>query len=444
VWDIHSLQRGFASGGQQIGDYHGFLGARPQLVQSLRRIRETGASMLVPSHGRIMPDPPRAVDALIARLDACYDQYVAISALRFYYPKLFTDFAGRKGHMPLATTKPAPPFLRHFGTSWVLISQDKAGFAMDCGGKDALNKVRQLVQRGELTSVEGLWITHYHDDHVDFVPEFLEAFKCPCITDAAVAQVISDPLAWRIPCISPKKARVDRVTRHGETWQWHEFTLTAYHFPGQTLYHSGLLVEGQGTKMLFVGDSFTPGGIDDYCALNRNWIGGGVGFDRCIALIEELKPTHIFNCHVDKAFVFTAEECRFMRDNLASREQSFGRLVPWDHVNYGMDEPWVRCHPYEQQAGAGEEIRFDVVVTNHSPREQAFRCRAVIPRAWGNETPGKKPAWGAGKAAAKADGRVTMTLRIPAGMSPGRHVIPVDLRYGDRDLPQAAETIIVV
>ena len=55
-----------------------------------------------------MTDPPRAIDALVARLDACYDKYVAISALRHYFPKLFADYAGRKDHMPIRPGKPAP------------------------------------------------------------------------------------------------------------------------------------------------------------------------------------------------------------------------------------------------------------------------------------------------------------------------------------------------
>jgi glyoxylase-like metal-dependent hydrolase (beta-lactamase superfamily II) len=435
LWELYSLQKG-----TMTSDYHGFLGARPQLVKSLARIKEASPQRLVPSHGRIMDDPARAIDALVRRLDLCYDKYVAISALRHYFPKMFAEYADRKDHMPIRPGKPVPGCLRHFGTTWLLVSKDKAAFAMDCGSPAVVKQLQQLRERGEIGGVEGLWVTHYHDDHVDAIPEFQKAFDCPCITDRHVAEVITDPLAWRLPCISPNKARVDRATKDGESWQWHEFRLTAYHLPGQTLYHSGLLVESGKLRMLFVGDSFTMAGIDDYCAHNRNWLGSGVGFDRCVALIDKVRPTHIFNCHVDKAFDFTLEECRFMRTNLAEREKLYGGLFPWDHANYGMDEPWVRCHPYEQKGKAGEPLVVDVVVTNHSPVSRTLACRAVLPRAWR----GGPTGWTSVKAAPKIDARARIAISVPANTSPGRYVIPVDVKYADHDLPQLTEAIVVI
>ena len=218
--------------------------------------------------------------------------------------------------------------------------------------------------------------------------------------------------------------------------------MTAYHFPGQTLYHSGLFVEGQGVRMLFVGDSFTPAGIDDYCSQNRNWLGRGVGFDRCIQLVEKLQPTHIFNCHVGEAFDFTPEQCRFMRANLAEREGLYGQLVPWDHANYGMDEPWVRCHPYEQRAKPGGKVTFRVVVTNHSAEPRKAACRAVLPRAWGDGE--RVTEWSRTAIPAKTEGELPLSLPIPADVPPGRYVIPVDVQYGDRGLPQFTEAIVVV
>lgn len=435
VWDLWSLQKGTLT-----RDYHGFLGARPQLKESLGRIEKARAATLVPSHGAIMNDPPRAIGELRAALDRCYDKYAAISAMRLYHADVFAEYEGRAGLMPIRKGKAVPACLRHFGTTWMLVSRDGAAFVMDCGDGATVKEIRRRVAEGEVRRVEGLWITHYHDDHTDGIPEFQQAFDCPCITDRSVAQVIADPLAWRLPCISPHKARVDRATTDGESWTWHEFRLTAYHFPGQTLYHSGLLVEGEGLRMFFAGDSFTMAGIDDYCAGNRNWLGRGTGYDRCLALIQELKPTHIFNPHVAEAFDFTAEECRFMRANLAEREKLFGDLVPWDHANFGMDESWIRCAPYEQAATAGRGLAIEVVVTNHAARPREVLCRAVPPRAWGGEA----TVWARATVAAKKEGRVRLTVRVPPTVMPGRYVVAVDVVFGGRELPEFAEAIVVI
>jgi glyoxylase-like metal-dependent hydrolase (beta-lactamase superfamily II) len=436
IWDLHSLQKGTVT-----SDYHGFLGARPKLVEGLRRIESAKPDLLVPSHGRVVERPVAAIEAVVQRLEEVYDKYVAISALRHYFPKMFEAYAGRKGHMPIRPGKAVPDCLRHFGTTWVLVSRDKAALVMDCGGEDVVKRLREMQAKGEIRGVEGLWVTHYHDDHVDAIPAFQKAFDCPCITDRAVAEVITDPTAWRLPCISPSKARVDRATKDGESWQWHEFRLTAYHFPGQTLYHSGLLVETGDLKMFFTGDSFTGAGIDDYCVHNRDWVGRGVGFDRCIALLDRLRPTHLFNCHVDLAFEFTPEECAFMRANLAEREKLYAALFPWENPNFAIDEPWARCWPYEQRVRPGEKASLRVVVTNHADAPRQALCRAVLPRAWGGPT---TTAWQQAECAAKQDSQVPLAIDVPATARPGRYVIPIDLHFGDWVLPQFTEAIVVV
>ena len=93
-------------------------------------------------------------------------------------------------------------------------------------------------------------MTHYHDDHVDSLHHLAASMPTPIYADESMAEILSHPTRFFLPCISPAAAPVTHVTRDGETWRWHEFELTALHFPGQTLYHGGLLVRGQGMTVL--------------------------------------------------------------------------------------------------------------------------------------------------------------------------------------------------
>jgi hypothetical protein len=72
----------------------------------------------------------------------------------------------------------------------------------------------------------------------------------------------------------------------GQTLRWHEWQFTFWRFPGQTLYHGGLVARrDDGQTYLFVGDSFTPTGMDDYCMQNRNFLREGDGYEYCLRKI---------------------------------------------------------------------------------------------------------------------------------------------------------------
>ncbi len=453
IWELYSLQKG-----QQTTDYHGFLGARDELKDSLEKVGKSLPTALIPTHGVVMKNPNVAIDALLHQLTYCYDKYVSISALRHYFPKLFTEFEGRADHMPIREGKPSPDFLRHIGTTWLIISDTKEAFVMDCGSPNVIKQIQQLQSDGEISEVTQFWVTHYHDDHVNAIPEFQETFPCETVTDGIVAKVIENPKGYRLPCISPAVTRVDRVTRDGDSWTWNEFTMTAYHFPGQTYYHGGLLVEGRGVRMFFSGDSFTMAGIDDYCSGNRNLLGEGVGYENCIRRIQQLKPTHIFNCHVDPAFDFTDREIEFMLDTLAQREKCYGDLFPWDHANYGMDDQWIRCCPYEQDVAHGENASLQVEITNHSLEPRTAIAQPILPESWGIEIDTAETT-----IPPKSDGHIQFSIPIPKsdlvnfedGEAQGpcptvkkegqkRIVIPVDITYNDKPLGQFREAIFVL
>ncbi len=440
IWDLYSLQKG-----QQTTDYHGFLGARDELKESLEKVRYSSPTVLVPTHGIVIKNPDTAIDKLIEQLDFCYDKYVSISALRHYFPQLFSEFEGNADHMPIREGKPPPEFLRHFGTTWLIISETGEAFVMDCGSPNVIKQIQQLQTDNEISEVTQFWVTHYHDDHVNAIPEFQETFPCETIADTVVTEVIENPKAFRLPCISPAVTCVDRATHDGDSWQWNEFTMTAYHFPGQTYYHGGLLVEGRGVKMFFSGDSFTMAGIDDYCSGNRNLLGKDVGYEKCLRLIQELKPTHIFNCHVDPAFDFTDKEIGFMLDTLAEREKFYTDLFPWDHANYGMDDQWVRCYPYEQEVALGKIATLKVEITNHSLESHTAIAQPILPTSWGIEIDPTETT-----IPPKADGHIPFSIPIPkVGSIFGseiseRIVIPVEITYNNIPLGQFREAIFVL
>jgi len=441
--DVYSLQRGFSRGGRRVGAYHGFLGDQWRLAESLRLIAALKPDCLVPAHGR--PIEPaaqvgRAIDGLLEHLQTCYRNYVAISALRHYFPELFTDFEGLPGQMPIRPGFAPPECLRHFGTTWMLVSKSKAALVMDAGSPGVVKRLEEMLESGEISSVEGLWVTHYHGDHTEGIPAFQQRFDCPTLADRRLAEVLTRPTAWRLPCVMPQAVRVERTLEDGESWQWREFKLTSFHYPGQTLYHGALLAEHGELRVLFVGDSHTPAGNDDYCAYNRNWLGRGVGFQHCLDLVERLGPTHMFNCHVRDAFRFTPGEIAWMRKNLDQREELFGRLVAWEHANFGLDPLWVRCDPYTQQAAAGKTARLGVVFTNHATAARRAACRLVCPRSLG----GRHGNWHTLELAAKTEGRIELECPLPAGVPAGRHVIVVDVEFGDRQLPRFAEAIVDV
>ena len=62
----------------------------------------------------------------------------------------------------------------------------------------------------------------------------------------------------------------------------------------------------------------------------------------------------------------------------------------------------------------------------------------------GGASAGLVTPWVHGQAPAKSEGRVRVSFRVPEQSPRGRYVIPVDLTYGDRDLPQFTEAIVTL
>ena len=439
VWDLFSLQKGYEYG---VVDYHGFLGNLRLLNPSLETLASCGASALVPSHGSVITDPAGAAKLTSARLHEAYLSYAAISSLNHWFPKMMEDAAGDTRRMPISPKGELPSFVRHIPqTTYLLLSESGAALVMDCGDDLVVDRLRSMIAKGEIRSVECAWVTHYHDDHVDGLGRLHSAFGCPVIVEERQADILSHPERYLLPCISPTALPVNRVVRDGESWRWHEFTLTAFHFPGQTLYHSALLAEGRGMRILFTGDSFSPSGIDDYCPGNRNFLGKGVGYDRCLDIVRRVRPDLIVNAHMPFTMTLSDDQIDHIRRILAERETLFASILPWEHPNFGTDVSWARAYPYEQGAFRGGAVTFEARFTNHAPKPSTATVEPVLPNGWSWERKASTP-----KAiiAPGADGAARITVLVPPDAAPGLHVIPFRVTWNGRYLGQIRHTLVNV
>ena len=149
MWELYSLQKG-----QQTSDYHGFLGARDELTESLEKVRLASPTTLIPTHGVVMKDPDRAIEALLNQLTHCYDKYVAISALRHYFPKLFAEFEGSV--LDTCQSEKASRHPNSYAISvqtWMIISETGEAFVMDCGSPNVIKHIQQLQEDDEISEV---------------------------------------------------------------------------------------------------------------------------------------------------------------------------------------------------------------------------------------------------------------------------------------------------
>jgi glyoxylase-like metal-dependent hydrolase (beta-lactamase superfamily II) len=446
IQDLYSLQDAIPAA--RIGGYHGWAGRLGDLVASIEKVAAEKPALIVPARGPAIRDPAAAIDRLLGRIRAVYGNYLSIDALRWYFKDDHIRAKARRvlgegatvDPMPMAETAPLPPWVVAISNTRLILAEDRSGFLVDCGGKGIMDELGKMRASGKLAAIEGIFITHYHDDHTDAVSALVKECGAPVHACGSQVDVLERPGAYRLPCLTKNPIAVTGKREDGAIWRWKEFRLTLRDFPGQTLHHNALLVErdGGGT-ILFAGDSFTPSGIDDYCLPNRNFLHEGTGFFKCLDMVEKL-PAGCFlvNQHVEPAFRFTGEQIGRMRETLRERRRLLADLFPFDDPDFGLDEGWASIYPYDSTVRPGESARIEVRITNHSPRERTFE--AVLRAPEGLEVSRPAPV----RIPARSEGKIEATVKVPAGVAAGLRVITAGLRWEDGDLREWTEALIEV
>jgi glyoxylase-like metal-dependent hydrolase (beta-lactamase superfamily II) len=438
--DLYSLQDAIPEA--KARGYHGYAARAGLLVASLRRVVAARPDVIVPARGPVITNPAEAINQLIRRIQALMASHFSTDALLWYWGPdnlRIRSSAVLDGQpvdsMSMADQRPLPSWIVEMANSRVILSKDGAAFLVDAGYRDIIKSLERMRADGRFSRLEGIWVTHYHDDHTDNVQAVSDRFDAPVYTTSRMSDILANPSRYRVPCLTTAPIRA-RTEPEGRKLRWHEFELTFHDFPGQTLYHGGLHVRREsGEEIFFVGDSFTPSGIDDYCLHNRNIQREGGGYLYCLNLLQRYSSAWLINQHVSPMFRFTESHYTQMRKALSTRMRLLDQLSPWPDRNFMVDESWARMYPYGQETGPGE-FTVELRIVNHAPEAHEFDV------SW-NPPPGVSLVRGERKVRIAARAERSLQARLRAD-TPGLYLVTAGVRFGPHELPDWAEAMVRV
>ena len=273
ILDLYSFQDAIPEA--KVRGYHGYGSRLADLVQSLQKLAAEKPDLIVPARGPLIRNPSVAINRLIGRVQALYKNYLSTSALHWYFKDARMRQCGERvlgtgadiELMPYAHHEETPAWVFENSTSRLLISDTGRGFLLDCGYQRVIDAVNDLIAQGVITGVDGIFVTHYHDDHTDMVQAAAETFECPVYATKEYADFLENPNAYHLPAMTANAIRNIKVLDDGHKIKWHEFDLTFHFFPGQTWYHGAVFARKGRTvpSSLWVTPSHRPGWMTIVC-----------------------------------------------------------------------------------------------------------------------------------------------------------------------------------
>lgn len=448
ILDLYSLQDSIPEV-RALG-YHGFMARAAPLIRSLERVAQERPDLLVPTRGPLIENSQQAIERLIRRLRAVYRNYLSVCDLRWFVPERMQILANRMlgegaevSYMPAAeTVSELPTWLRVIENSRLLVSDSGSAFLIDCGGADdrVIKGIKTLHQSSQISSIDGIYITHYHDDHTGQAQAAAQAFGCPVYTCKEIGDILRNPRSYRMPAQHHEPIHNLVPLQEGETLKWKEFNLTSFFFPGQTLYHGALKVTRvSGERVWFIGDSFTPTGFGDHCPQNRNFLREGAGFMYCLDRLAEEPGCLLVNQHVKQMFRFSPDQIAHLKKTYRQRLELLRELFPWDDPNFGLDEGWARCYPYEVRVRHGQSAEIAVRLLNHSAQSRIFSIQFHPPIGW-RVMRNKRSI----RLRPREEGDLIIGMIPTAHVRTGTHILTADVMMDGFSFPRWVEGIIKV
>ncbi|MCC7519463.1 MAG: MBL fold metallo-hydrolase [Verrucomicrobiae bacterium] len=246
---------------------YGLESGQRALRQSALRLKESGATLLCPTHGPVVRAPRAALDRLCARLGPILDPVdEPFDAVPFTVADEPSPAPGFRRLLPALHQYARTP-----GNCNVLVSASGHALMVDDGlcewipiserDKHHRKVIAEMKASLGIRRIEIVIPTHYHGDHLENIRDLVAMEGCEVVCLDAVAEVIEHPERFNLACPLPwygtnhATVKIDRWIRSGTRLRWREFELEIFHLGGQTYYHAGIDVRIGGKRVLFVGDA---------------------------------------------------------------------------------------------------------------------------------------------------------------------------------------------
>ena len=406
-------------------------------MESLQTVAQLGVDLILPGHGAPFPATPAAIGQLQLAMKELWELFYG-RAYECYRPQ----FRQLSPHVFEVTNSAA--------NTYIVRDDDGHAICIDCGYTSnapiAANPHRyidhltpHLESELGIRSVEWFLPTHYHDDHLAGLPALQRRYGTKIVSSPELKDILEHPQRFDMPCLVPEGTTVDRVIGRREAFTWRGIDFQVEQYPGQTLYHHLIDFEVDGQKFLSVGDN-----ISGLCfAEQRDYIHSFIPKNRTPVSSYQDMPRQILERCPDWLLTghggaVPCQQKKIERWQLWMDrwETLFSDIIDQPTPDLGMDPRWVEFYPYKQRVRPGQEVVYDVRVTNHENERR--RCTLRFRSVEGVEL---QPSQGQLDAEARSTSTFQLRVRFPSRFQTHSLTILADVTWDGRHLGEIAEAI---
>jgi glyoxylase-like metal-dependent hydrolase (beta-lactamase superfamily II) len=401
---------------------------------SFKRLLTHDPDMLLPSHGKVINDPHREISILEKKFARAREAFCSqYSGIDVELPKL------KERELKSIDLKKVFPHLIHYEDRppFILKGNNESCIILDFAGDTSvgytLPEFKKILEEEGIKTIDFILPTHYHDDHTGGISLLSNEFNAPVYAFETMVDVMENPTNYRLGCLIDRPIKVDRVLKEGEIFHWEDYKFQVFHFPGQTEYHMGLLMEIDGKQIFFTGDTITQRSFVDrdtnINGINLCKLGKDVGFMKCADILLKINPDYIAISHYG-VIKCTKEMLLKFKEFVSEYEPTIMDIVAQDNPNFGLDPNWICFNPIRIVLTNQTEFLTNLQITNYSDVYSDFSYDFNLPSRWKAE-----PTSGHLKINSNSVVKVPISFQLPKDEPNNRRtIIAANVKWNGKDL----------